>query len=606
MRTNKYGILKGMGLVLLAGTLAACGSGLSGGSSSSSTTSGSGTGTSTTATGIQIGSGTGSSFKNGALGISTASLSAGGATTITADIVDANGTLYTAQSVTVNFNSPCFAANQATIVNSTGGSGTATTSTGTVIMTYTAKGCTGSDAITATASVNNQTITATGTLTVASATLGSIKFISATPSTISLKGMGGAGLQQTSTLIFTVEDSVGNPVQGANVTFALVSSTGDATLSASSGTSDANGNVQTIVKAGTHSGPVVVQASIVVSGQTIHTDSSGLAIQSGVPSEDHFSLSMSQYNVEGFEIDNNTATITASLSDRFSNPVPDGTTVSFIESNLQFGAGGRVDPSCNTTGGTCTVTWHSQNPRPTDIAGNQHVGFAYVLAFSNGEESFTDENGDGVFDDYRTCSTCALQAEPFDDIGEVYAASAEFAKTTPSSGYVNGEVFYDFNSDGIYNLPDGKWEGVNCQETAFGLCGTATSTGVGAYVCIIMSSSSAEFASPSPSTLIIPAGGGTFTVNIADINGNVPPKGTIISLNTANLSNGTAVLSPTNSGSTYVVPNTSCGDSVGQWPQAFSVAIAPTPGATNPMSGSLSVQVATPSGSITFITITIG
>lgn len=608
MRTNMMNMMKGTGAVLLLAALAACGSGLSsGGGGGSSSTSGS-----STATGIKIGSGTGSSFKDGVLAIPSTSLSAGGSTSVTATIVDASGTLYTGASVTVNFNSPCISSGQATIVGSGGTSGSGTSATGTVIATYTAKGCAGSDAITATAVVTSQTITATGTIKVAAATLGSIIFKSATPPTMTLKGMGGAGLQQTSTLIFTVVDSVGNPVQGANVTFALVSSTGGVSLSTTTGISDANGNVQTIAQAGTHSGPVEVQASIVVGGTTVHTDSSGLAIQSGVPSQDHFSLSINTANVEGFDIDNNPATITASLSDRFGNPVPDGTTVSFIESNFEFGAGGRVDPSCNTTSGTCTVTWHSQNPRPTTIANNQHVGFAYIMAFTNGEESFTDVNGDGVFDDYKACASCAETAEPFDDIGEIYAPSAEFAPvtapflTTPVTSYRSGEVFYDFNVNGIWDAPDGLWEGVNCQETVSGLCGTSTSTGVGNHACIVMSGSSASFTSLSSTPLTVSApGGGFVTLDIADENGNVLPAGTVIQLNITNLVSGTATLSPANSGSNFVVPDTDCAGSSGNWPVTFTVVIAPSASSTTPLSGSVELTVTPPSGQVSFITITV-
>lgn len=605
MRANMTGILKGTGAVLLLAALAGCGSGLdSGGGGGTS-------GGSSTSSGVRIGSGTGTSFKDGVLAIPSTSLSAGGSTSITVTIVDSTGTLYTAAPVTVNFNSPCFAAGQATIVNSTGTSGSATSSSGTVIATYTAKGCSGSDTITATSAINSKTITATGTLKVAAASLGSIIFKSATPPTMTLKGMGGLGLQQTSTVIFTVNDSVGNAVQGANVTFALVSSTGGVSLSTTTGTSDANGNVQTIVQAGTRSGPVEVRASIVVSGQTIDTNSSGLAIQSGIPSQDHFSLSVDNFNVEGYDIDNTPATITASLADRFSNPVPDGTTVSFTESNLQFGAGGRVVPSCNTANGTCTVTWSSQAPRPSDISGNQHIGFAYILAVANGEESFTDVSGDGVFDDYKTCASCAEIAEPFDDIGEIYAPSAEFAGAGATSSYVAGENYFDFNTDGFRNPPDGRWEGVNCQETVSGKCGTATSTGVGNYVCIVMSGSGAEFTTPfvggAPATppLTVAPAGSTVSFSIADENGNVPPSQTAISVDASTLQNGTATMTPVNSSTTYVVPDTSCAGSVADWPLRFIITITPTPGSVNPMAGSVTVSVKTPAGRGNFITIPI-
>ena len=68
------------------------------------------------------------------------------------------------------------------------------------------------DVVTAAATVGGAALSATGTITVASATAGSIKFISATPGLIGLKGTGGLGVPETSTVIFNVTDSTGGPV----------------------------------------------------------------------------------------------------------------------------------------------------------------------------------------------------------------------------------------------------------------------------------------------------------------------------------------------------------------------------------------------------------
>lgn len=586
------------GLALLM-ALAACGGGGSFESGSSS-----GSGGSTSPTGEQLGSGSGTSFKSGVLQLSSASISAGGSATITVTAVDKTGALLSG-STSISFNSNCLASGLATITDSTGAAATTTTTTtGTAIVTYTAKGCSGSDTITATATVGTSKVSASGTLTVAAAALGSIQFVSASPSIITLHGMGGAGLQQTSTVIFTVKDSVGGPVSGADVKLSLVSSTGGVQLSQTDVSSDANGNVQTIVLAGTHSGPVTVQASILVSGSTISTTSSGLAIQSGIPSQSHFSLSLSSFNPEGFDVDNNAISITASMADRFGNPVPDGTTVSFTQSGFQFGAGGRVDSSCQTTSGTCSVTWHSQDPRPTTIANNQHVGFAYVLAFATGEESFTDTNGDGVFDDVSG------GAEPFSSIAEIYAPSGEFTGTAPFTvpgPYVSGDNFNDFNSDGIHNNKNGTWEGVNCKEIIDGDCGTAKSAGVGNYACIVMSGSVANFSNlqvnGSASGTLTITGPGSVSADISDENGNVLPAGTIISVDTTNLQNGAATLAPANTGSTFVVGNTSCAGSVASWPATFVVNITQT-GATA-VGGTIALNVKTPGGVVASTTTTI-
>jgi hypothetical protein len=567
-------IIKGFAGALLAASLASCGSGLG-------TVSTGGTGGSTS---IRLGSGTGSSFVSGTLALGSSSISAGGATSVTATIVDSTGTLYN-QSVDVSFNSPCVSAGQATITDSAGNAGTVTASAGTAIATYTAKGCSGTDTITATATVNNQKLTATASVTVATAALGSIQFQSATPTVITLKGMGGAGLQETSTVIFAVKDSVGGAVQGATVTFALNTSVGGVALSANSAVSDANGNVQTIVQSGNFAGPVIVTASTVKSGTTISTQSSQLTINSGVPSQDHFSLSVETFNVEGGSIDGTKDTITASVADRFGNPVPDGTPISFIMSNHQFGAGGRVQGSCTTSSGTCSAIWTSQDPRPTTIANNQHAGYAYILAFTQGEESFTDQNGNGVFDKVGGV------AEPFSDIGEQFAPSAEFAGGI--STYLSGEPFYDFDNSGDYtdvSIPH-KWEGVNCQ--AGTSCGSRHTTGVGGYVCLIMSTSGALITNytgtggaPGARTLAAP---GAMTVDISDANGNPMPAGTTVTLQTGNLVGATATIAPNDGSDTYTWPNVGCSNSSGVVTFTITLTVA-----TAPVSGNFTIQVTTP------------
>jgi len=588
MNANIIRTSKGIGAALLFAALTACGSGLNGSSSSSSPSSGGG---SSTSTGIRIGSGTGASFQNGTLAIASNSLSAGGSTSITVTVVDAAGTLYTAASVTVNFNSPCFAAGKSSIVDSTGTSGSASTNTGTVIVTYTAKGCSGADAITATAAVNSQSITATGSITVAAAALGSVQFVSALPSTITLKGMGGTGLQQTSTVIFAVKDSVGGAVPGANVTFALVSSTGGVTLSTKTAVSDANGQVQTIVQAGTFSGPVVVQASIVVSGVTISTQSSGLSISSGVPAQAQFSLAVAKHSMEAWDLDGATDVITVRVGDRFGNPVPDGTTVSFQTRNN--GAGGFVDPACSTAGGACTATWTGKNPRPVDSTSISRIGYAYILAFAVGEESFIDQNGDGVFD------TVSSVAEPFTDQGEIFAPSGEFAKSSPSSSFQSGDDYFDYDSSNTYTAADGLWEGINCQ--AGSSCATSNATGVGTYLCIIMASSEALFTNYVGTTPVstgvqsVTVGTGvTISVTISDVNHNPMPAGTTVTLQTGNLQNVAATIAPNDGSTSFTWPDVACSNNSGD--TTFQITLTPPTGATSPPAGNFTIVTQSPSG----------
>ncbi|MGH8399398.1 MAG: hypothetical protein ACRETA_14345, partial [Gammaproteobacteria bacterium] len=377
------------GIVLLAGVLAACGGGGFNSGSSSSSTGGGGTGTGNTGA-VSIGSVSGGSFQPGVLALSSTSLSAGGSTSVTATLQNASGTPYT-QSTTITFNSPCFQNGLATFtVNGTAGN-SVTTSTGLASITYAANGCSGSDTITATTSVNGATLTATGTVTVAAAAIGSIQFVSATPSTITLQGVGGT---ETSTVIFKVINSTGGPVPGASVSFSLDSAAGGMSLSPTTATSGNNGSVQTVVQSGTVPTTVRVTATVTVpGGASISTQSNALIVSTGFPTENGFSLSAVTYNVEGGDLDGTTNAITARLADNFGNPVPDGTAVYFTAT------GGAIQPGCTTTGGACTVTWTSQNPRPDpSIKGPAVKDHAEILAYAIGEESWTDTNANGIFD----------------------------------------------------------------------------------------------------------------------------------------------------------------------------------------------------------------
>src|SRR5579863_8815537 len=152
----------GIPVALAALALGACGGsgsssfatlGSSSGTSSSGASSGSSSGTTTT---LSMGNGSGSAFQHGVIGVTSSSLSAGGTTSLSVTIVDQTGTLFTTAPVTVTFNSPCIAKGLAVIAASAPSipgntADTVTTTSGNATATYTAKGCSPSDVVTATA-----------------------------------------------------------------------------------------------------------------------------------------------------------------------------------------------------------------------------------------------------------------------------------------------------------------------------------------------------------------------------------------------------------------------------------------------------------------------
>jgi len=578
----KYGYL-----LALAGSMAltACGGGSNSSFATVGTTSSSGASGSTSSgassTTLEMGNGAGSTFQNGVISLSSKSLSAGGTASLSVTVVSTGGTLYTAAPVTVTFNSPCISSGLATVAAvppSTAGttSDTVISDSGNVTATYTAKGCSPSDVITATAVVDNQTLSATGTITVAAATIGSIQFISATPTTIGLKG---TGLNETSTVVFKVTDTTGGPRPNVPVSFNLSTTVGGITLAPITATSGSDGTVQTVVSSGTAHTTVTVTATI--TSPSISTQSAVLAVTTGLPASKSFSIATTGCpNVEAFNIDGITVPVVVRLSDRYQNPAPDGTAVAFTTD------GGQIGGNCVTAGGTgsCSVNWVSSNPRPTPSSNPPSLrpGRAAILATAIGEESFTDINGSGFY----------VAADPFSNLGEPYRDDNE------NGQYDLGEYFLDFEHTGVYVGPDGSgnpanppvgtFRGITCTTTGTPPNVVATSCSstpwaIGAQALIVMSQGSPGGVQPANgTTLPTLALGGTnsYTFLFQDANQNPLPAGTTI----AGATIGTG-LTP-NAPSTFTVPCTTN-------PTSYTFSVSASTTAT---SGSLTITVTSPGG----------
>jgi hypothetical protein len=294
---------------------------------------------------------------NGLIDVPVTAISAGATAGLSVSVWDISNatqatpaTLFTTETVEVNFSSGC----SGLTVSTANIDSPVATIAGVAQSTYLAQGCEGNDIVTATANAGGTVLSATGTVSVASPDSGSIEFVSATPESISLKGVGGI---ESSTVIFRVRDTNGNVVANKEVNFSLNTEVGGIALSPPSAETDSNGLVQTVVNSGTVHASVRVRAEL-DEDSTIFTQSNLLVISTGIPDQDSFSLSASAFNPEAWNIDGTEVTITARLADAFNNPAPDGTAVSFTTE------GGAIEDSCVTTKGVCTVLWTSQNVRP--------------------------------------------------------------------------------------------------------------------------------------------------------------------------------------------------------------------------------------------------
>lgn len=482
-------------------------------STSSSSTSSSSSSSSSIITVLSLGNGTGAGYIPGQIALSTSSLSAGGSATLGVTLVDQSGIPYQ-QSATITFSSSCITLGTAILTDGSGNSVAAiNTSTGSATVTYVARGCSGADVITASAVANNQSLTATATITVQPAVLGQVVFLSASPKTIGLKG---TGVQETSTLTFQVLDSSGGPVNGATVTFSLSTAVGGISLSSTTATSGADGKVQTVVKSGTVHTTVLVNATAVFNGVTQSTQSNNLSVSTGIPTTNAFSIASTCPNIEGLNYDGVSDPVTVRLADRYNNPVSDDTAITFTTE------GGKIDSQCTTKttateSGVCTVNWTSQNPRPAN-------GRVTVLATTLGEDSFVDTNVNGFYDGGETYTDLG---EPFEDDNE-------------NGSYTSGEYFLDFNSNGLHEATYGSFKGISCTGSTPSSTCTLSTVAIGRQLVIVMSSSDASITqvggqSPSTSTN---SDSVAVAYNIKDLNGNAMPNGSTVTI-TANTAAGT-------------------------------------------------------------------
>ncbi|MCK5395560.1 MAG: hypothetical protein KAJ32_06190 [Gammaproteobacteria bacterium] len=475
-------------------------------------------------------------FTEGVISLSSNSIAPSGTSNLTVDLVDLAGTPITT-SASVSFTSPCIASGAATL-----NSGTVVTSTGQVIVTYTDVFCTGTDTITA--SLNGTTSTATGTITITatSPAPGSITQSGITSSTIALAGTGSSsGLPETTTLTFIIEDANGNTIQGEAVSFSLNSTVGGISLSSLAETSNVFGEVITTVQSGTVATSVRVTATV-DSNTALTTASSAIAIATGPPDQNSMSISAETLNPRAWNIDSKEVTINALVADRYNNPITDGTAISFT---TEFGA---VTPSCITTSGRCSVTWRSQNPRANALGGTP--GVTTIMATVEGEESFSDVDGDGVFSD----------GDSFTDLEEA------FRDDNNNAIYDAGEFFVDFDGDFGHDGISTKYNGKGCIHST--LCDAADAVTVRDSIQLVLAEdvptvSQVQFDSTpvaypvgTPTFSTLTDSSVSFTIG-GTTNGQILPIGSTINFGVTNgsiVSGGSHTVSNSNSGAgTYTV-----------------------------------------------------
>jgi hypothetical protein len=286
---------------------------------------------------------------------SPAMLQAYGSSVVTLDVLS-SGFLLSSLPASISLHSSCGAIDRASLPASV------TTVAGRAQFTYTDKGCARADTIVA--SVDGDGASVNINLAAASPGATSIEVGSISPpdSSIVIQGAGGAGRSETATVGFKVLDKSGLPVANQVVTFATIS-TKAVRLSQSSGTTDLNGEVVTNLISGTEPTAVRVSATL---ANGLSTVSDTITVTTGLPIQNAFSLSATEFNIEGFNYDDVRTDIKLLLADQFGNPVADGVPVVAQTDSGAIGSAARG--GCTTLNGSCTMSLRSQNPRYGDDA----------------------------------------------------------------------------------------------------------------------------------------------------------------------------------------------------------------------------------------------
>ncbi|NVK24268.1 MAG: Ig-like domain-containing protein [Gammaproteobacteria bacterium] len=386
----------------------------------------------------------------------------------------------------VSFTSTCVEAGKATI------DATVFSIQGTASATYQDISCAGAngneDNIVATVTIDSTQYIASRNIKLQSEALGSIEFVSASPESIVLKGVGGQGNQESSVLTFLVKGQLGNPQAQKDVNFELSTEVGGISLISAVGTTNAEGLVTATVISGNAPTAVRVTATVANGDSSISTQSDVLSVNTGLPDQNSFTIALSEFNPEANRFSGKRITVTAFLADSFNNPVPDGTTVNFTTE------GGSIEPSCTTENGNCAVTWTSQEPRTDDHR-------VTILATAVGHEYFVDVDGNNYFNDADGSAVSGNVSAPNGDVSSGY-----YRITQLSSGFVDmseawrddnenyqydsGEQFIDDDNDGTFTVQDGLFNGPQCQASS---CGENNLVTLRKAALLIMSGSTAYF-----------------------------------------------------------------------------------------------------------------
>ncbi len=191
----------------------------------------------------------------------------------------------------------------------------------------------------------------------------------------------GSGANETSDVTFEVRDANGSPIdRDHQVEVRLLikgGPNGGEFLAPDTSMTDNTGRVFTTVNSGTIAGALQVVAEVL--GTTIESAPVPISIHGGLPDISHFSVVSEDLNFAGYNLFGLINPITAFVGDKYSNPVPPGTSVQFRST------GGIIQGSAETDeSAAAVVNLISAAPQPQGVPGAgfpfDQPGFALITA----------------------------------------------------------------------------------------------------------------------------------------------------------------------------------------------------------------------------------
>lgn len=298
-----------------------------------------------------------------------------------------------------------------------------------------------------------------------------------------IMGIRKSGFQELADVSFTVKDAKGTPVSGVDVVFELESPpTGTEFLAPGGTTGTASVTIKTDVKgiatarvqSGITLGVFTVKATV---GPTLLARTPAIGVRGVTPANRGFTLQCNIQNLAAYDEDVPPKALktncTATLIDRFNNPVGKPTTINFKVEAGAIASSAQSKPfdpvGNNADEGKATVEFNTVGTFPpvnvapllspgvmstgvessdgnTAAAGvNQRDGLVTILAYAAGEEAFDDDNSNGQWD----------PGENFIDQGEPFVDANDNNIRDP------GEFCADvapWGKTGECDPPNGKWD----------------------------------------------------------------------------------------------------------------------------------------------------